>query len=350
MTQLKELLDQETHRIDADPDALESTLRRRDRKRRNHRIAAGVVAFAFFVAAIWTVTSEGWFDRTEVPAHPVNPPTQEDTQPPTDSGRRGFVGLAPVGTEPSLPETGELVISFGNFCCPGQALNVYRDGRIIWGQFNVASPGQKDWVHLIPQRANKWETGWLEQRLTSRGVELLRSELISSGLFEQSRSFKQRVEGASISVLNGSRRVTLRLSSDHDPIGATAEQTREIERLIAILKDPGAWLPADAWVDREIGPFIPSRYEVTMNFYSNGGTAPDDPSELPPPADELLRAADFVRSSSACQTVSIAEARRIQRELEDAFGGLTIPYGAAVGTPVGIDSLLPHQRGCDGYR
>ena len=38
---------------------LEHLLRRRDRKRRNQRIAAGVVGIAVFVAAVWAVTTGG---------------------------------------------------------------------------------------------------------------------------------------------------------------------------------------------------------------------------------------------------------------------------------------------------
>jgi Tol biopolymer transport system component len=41
--------------------------RRRDRKRRNQRIAAGVVGIAVFVAAMWVVMSGGQFDRTQTP-------------------------------------------------------------------------------------------------------------------------------------------------------------------------------------------------------------------------------------------------------------------------------------------
>jgi hypothetical protein len=49
---------------------LERVLRRRDRKRRNQRIAAGVVGIAVFVAAVWFVTTGGSFNRTETPAAP----------------------------------------------------------------------------------------------------------------------------------------------------------------------------------------------------------------------------------------------------------------------------------------
>jgi Tol biopolymer transport system component len=45
-------------------------LLRRDRKRRNQRITAGVVGLAVFVAATWIATAGGWIDRTEAPAVP----------------------------------------------------------------------------------------------------------------------------------------------------------------------------------------------------------------------------------------------------------------------------------------
>jgi hypothetical protein len=68
MSDLKELLDREARLVEAAPEALESVLHRRDRKRRNQRIAAGFVGIAVFVAAVWMVTDGGWLDRSEVPA------------------------------------------------------------------------------------------------------------------------------------------------------------------------------------------------------------------------------------------------------------------------------------------
>ena len=53
--------------LDQPYDAL---LRRRERKRRNQRITAGVVGIAVFVAAVWIVTSVGSLDRSETPAVP----------------------------------------------------------------------------------------------------------------------------------------------------------------------------------------------------------------------------------------------------------------------------------------
>jgi Tol biopolymer transport system component len=53
------------------PDAsFDGLLRRRDRKRRNQRIAAGMVGIAVFLGAVWLVTTGGPFDRTQTPARP----------------------------------------------------------------------------------------------------------------------------------------------------------------------------------------------------------------------------------------------------------------------------------------
>jgi hypothetical protein len=65
------------------PDAFERVLDRRDRKRRNQRIVAGVVGIAAFVAAVWIVTSGLSLDRREksvAPAAEVTGPAE--TAPP----------------------------------------------------------------------------------------------------------------------------------------------------------------------------------------------------------------------------------------------------------------------------
>ena len=87
MSDLKELLDREARRVDEAPDALGSVLRRRDRKRRNQRIAAGVVGIAAFVGAVWIVTSGGPSERTQTPAGDptVTPQSAEEVA-------RGFLG------------------------------------------------------------------------------------------------------------------------------------------------------------------------------------------------------------------------------------------------------------------
>jgi hypothetical protein len=61
--------------------AWDRLVRRRDRKRRNQRIAAGVVGIAVFVAAMWIVTSGLSFDQS-TPAVPGSETGPAQTAPP----------------------------------------------------------------------------------------------------------------------------------------------------------------------------------------------------------------------------------------------------------------------------
>ena len=91
------------------PDGFERMLRRRDRKRRNQRIAAGVVGFAVFVAAVWIVTGAGSTDRTQTPVAPGGGVTGPAETDPTE-----HVGTVPrpdylfdldTGEKTPLPES-----------------------------------------------------------------------------------------------------------------------------------------------------------------------------------------------------------------------------------------------------
>jgi WD40-like Beta Propeller Repeat len=70
MSDPRSLLERESRRFIQQDGAFERLVRRRDRKRRNQRIAAGVVGIAVFVAAVWVVTTSGPFDRAATPAVP----------------------------------------------------------------------------------------------------------------------------------------------------------------------------------------------------------------------------------------------------------------------------------------
>ena len=81
---------------------------------------------------------------------------------------RGFIGLAPLGATPSTPESGELEIFYwADRGAPGVAEGrsrnwVYADGRLI---------------------SDRSSSGLIEQRLSPEGLELLRSEILSTGQF-----------------------------------------------------------------------------------------------------------------------------------------------------------------------
>jgi hypothetical protein len=79
MNETRDLLERVGERFTFPDDMFERLERRRDRKRRNKRIAAGVVGIAVFVAAIWIVTNGGVFDRSEtsvVPGGDVTGPVE----------------------------------------------------------------------------------------------------------------------------------------------------------------------------------------------------------------------------------------------------------------------------------
>jgi hypothetical protein len=75
MAELRTLVREEMERAGSPSYSFDDLGRRRDRKRRNQRIAAGVVGIAVFVAAVWVVMTAGSVDRTKTPADQptVNP-------------------------------------------------------------------------------------------------------------------------------------------------------------------------------------------------------------------------------------------------------------------------------------
>jgi hypothetical protein len=213
---------------------------------------------------------------------------------------RGFIGLPPVGATPSEPEGGKLLVWFwGKFAGdpPGKSrVLVYGDGRLI------VLRGAR-----IPEGANPISSGFLEQRLTPDGVELLLKELLATGLFERdihllNNGSLEHGYWGDIRVRNGERLVHV---DWEDPGGfpppegrlpAAPEQARALDRVYELLADPAAWLPASAWADREIKGYVASRYEVCVgrDGFASGGLA-SDVAALPPAARELFRARRWTR-------------------------------------------------------
>jgi hypothetical protein len=89
----RELVERAVRALVREEPSFDDLIKRGNRKRRNQRIAAGVVGMAVFVAAVWIVTSGLSFDRTETPAVPGPAETgPAETEPPygePDVVRRG---------------------------------------------------------------------------------------------------------------------------------------------------------------------------------------------------------------------------------------------------------------------
>jgi hypothetical protein len=342
--------------VQAPEPSFEGFLRRRDRKRRNQRIAAGVVAIAIFAAPVaWIATNGRPSDRTETPG--ANGPTVA----PDDADRVGLIGLPPEGATPSTPSRGELLFGggFGHTGGdPGQShVYVYADGRLIW---------------------YRWDgyPALLERRLTPEGVELVMAEVIATGLFDHDLHLLSApgLYFGAIEFRNEDRLVHVTWDSSTSPEGVTEEiptpeQVSALQRLDARLADPASWLPASAWVDPENKAYVPSRYEVCYNTAQPGIELSRVWASFPQPAEDLLRTWDrthnemvdmtgVVHGDAWCSDVATEEVRALARILEDAgtqengqllgthmFGYVVRSKDPADGTYVRvvIAPLLPHQ-------
>jgi hypothetical protein len=278
-----ETLERIARRIPIPEPAYERMLRRRDRKRRNQRIAAGVVGIAVFVAAVWIVTSGLSLDRSEKSVGPAGEVTGPAETGPAETGPAetgpaetapvigntgdpssvGFGGLPPEGATPSTPLRGELVMKSrgGGLGSPWHNVNVYADGRLIWSRQSTreVSIGR---CCTVPR--------WIEQRLTPEGVELLRSGAV--------------------------------------PLGGQYE-------------NPAQGLPASAWEDRTFRPFVPARYEACLWDEPPFSIALD---VLPAEAKELLRRSPERGDATSrgwagvCRELTLEDARVLVEILSDA--------------------------------
>lgn len=258
-----ELLRRAVDRLAPPEPAFDRLLRRRDRLRRNER-AAALAGIAVFAVTAWVVgNSEP--RRTVQPAVPrptmvqVPEPVPEATYP----GPVGLTGLPSPGSTPSSPIRGRLVLSFGFAHTAGDPgnfrLNLYEDGRLIWNR--LGDPDTRD----------AQPTGWIEQRLTAAGVDLIRSEVLSTGLFDRDLHFSggEGLFSGAVEVRDGDRRVLVTWGDVGDigldgveRVVATHEQALALKRLDARLLNTAAWLPASAWEDQEFRPFVPSMFAI----------------------------------------------------------------------------------------
>jgi hypothetical protein len=268
----------------------------------------------------WRITEESipvWEQRLREYVAEVTGQAAEDTT-------IGLPGLPPEGATPSTPENGELVASmWEHIGAPGSFGNgwlyLYADGRLIWEQLDPNPTG-----------------GWLEQRLTPEGVELIRSEIIATGLFDSGQptlepngGFPRGVNGGSIQVRNGDQLVYV---------------NRVEPELFGRLAELWSWLPDGAWEDKGPKPYVPSRYAVCV--HSGGYAAPtgasDHLSALPAAARDLLASARQLQMNSLvdvdpagfafaegsteyCYDIATEEARTLAVILDEA-GSEELPH------------------------
>ena len=311
----RELVEQAVRALVRDEPAFDDLIQRRDRKRRNQRIAAGIVGVAVFVAAIWIVTSVGSLDRSDTSVLPggsgTTGPTEigpEITPTPTPPVERvGFLGMPPEDAEPT-PVDGKLLYHMETSAPDGVKLDiwVHTDGSVVW----LRHEGGLD------NGSIETDTGYVLQVLTPRGVELLRQEILDTGLFDHDRTFRGDYDepfdegvgafhGPSGLWIDFEGGISVTWYPGHEKLfdgPPTDAQRQTLGRLVDRLADPAAWLPDSAWQDRELRAFVPSTYTVYICCRHR------ETSQLPAPANELLTEGEENHCVTTEQARAIVEA------------------------------------------
>jgi hypothetical protein len=267
--------------------------------------------------------SAGPAPKVVLPSEPAAAPASADPK----SRRVGFIGLPLEGAIPSLPLQGELAAFF--FAgIPGQGSNVawlYDDGRLVWlREVNR------------PYGANRVVTGYLEQRLTRAGVEAIRAELLSTGLFDRDPS-ERPDQSVQVEVRDGDRLLS------HGRLGE-----RDRRHFILLFTQLGATLPAAFWADRTIRPYVPSKFALCYTAWTYRSEQVIERSLLlsllPAPAEELLgsRAPMAQRPDGYCWKLTTREAHAIATPLSRIALGRWAPNWV-LGFTLGGNGILEFE-------
>ena len=304
----REIVQRAVQRLVPPEPALDRLIRRRGRKRRNDRIAGGIVGVAVVVAIVWAAATSGPVDLTLPPGSSAPPK-------PSVAPEAGVPGLPPVGATPSAPEHAELVLHLEATATEGaSSLWVFDDGRLVWWDFPQGATAQPS-------------TGLAEERLTPEGVEFLRSRILVSGLFKDDLELLRddHAPFLSIVVSNGDRLVEVRwawhgaLLHPEDAQPATDEQAAALDELRTLLASPTTW-PAGVWEDQKIRPFVPFAYGICLR----GVEQPVEPSRilslLPDRAQSFLTDAEQMDDAghAGCFRVTTEDARTLVEILDRA--------------------------------
>ncbi|MGH3135996.1 MAG: hypothetical protein ACRDPV_05830 [Gaiellaceae bacterium] len=297
---------------------------------------------------------------------------------------KGFIGLPPEGATSSTPESGDLVLDFYGYSqVYGGAYArvwVYADGRVVWDRRR-----SDERTLLPPEGANEFASGYLEQRLTPDGVASLRSEVIASGLFNNSQTLILPADygehpWGSVQVRGGGRSVVLHWTEpgwdeSGQPVKfensaiATPDQLSSLSRVDTLLTDPESVLPPSAWAERAVRAYVPSHFAVCLYpIGPDGGWAgPGDVrgflSLLPAPAKDVLEGKSWkgmeyghprgrtglVGGPKSCSKVTTAEAREVKAALagfpaeQREAGAGDEAYDLSGGRPERADAGLEFQ-------
>ena len=175
-------------------------------------------------------------------------------------------------------------------------------------------------------------------------MERVRSRIVSTGLFDRSRTLVTRrgVIWGDVRLREDDRFVHVAWhNADIYPSEpgrrATPKQASALRRLDRVLAHPAAWLPTSAWEDRKNRAYVPSTYIACYEVLPKEFSAPpSDPSRiftvLPTAAADLLRSRDRIRHEGHrglavgpfyayhydCSEVTTKEVRALVKALDGA--------------------------------
>ena len=285
---------------------------------------------------------------------------------------KSFIGLPPEGAIPSSPERGKLVLDY-----VGAGRPEGKNGKM------------KSWLYADGRRVWIQNAGYLEQRLTPEGVELLRSEALSTGHWTDEPP-PPLVPNCGPGVPVGTDGCVppmpppapdepytlpgwLNVVSPEAGRLTRVDRARDLDRLVKRLSDPGSWLPASAWARRQPRAYVPARFWVCYGTWR--ADAQSTPAEilslLPPTAADILRGRPTTKNetlfggprvyrtvSDTCSDLATEDGRRLAAvlvaggwEQEQGFGGSAYHLGPSAPdrqtVHVYFEPYLPHgEIGC----
>jgi hypothetical protein len=293
-----------------------------ERRRRRLVVATATCAILGTVAAGLVVSVAGRDAASVDPAGQPTPITRSDSD-----DRVGIIGPPPPGTPPSGPATGELVAAVELY---SSGTWVYADGRIINALRNFGTSDQF--------------RGFVVRQLTPSGVEAMRSFLLDGT--PKLTLVQPEVDGQ-LFVREGGR---LMVAQDFKGCGTAGRDTAENWDRCPRFTDPD-WLPASAWKDPALRPFVPHSYRVEL--------WPDDPrlspaEVLPAEAVDLLLGPESPLADSPIgqEGLSRRVATPVARQLADAMDQAGPAYARQEGNNFGyglpsegflaFQTVLPH--------
>ena len=232
--------------------------------------------------------------------------------------------------------------------------NVYSDGRVIWQKWTSSGDAT-----VVPAGARRLDTGYVQQRLTLEGVQLLLSKILATGLFEHNLMLAsaRTTRGSSTGfgeVIDWSRSWSpftrpIVESTLHQP-NAGRDGGARVDR--AIRGRSGHMASGESVGEPPVRAFVPARYVVAFD------RSYPDISKLPSPAGKVLVQYKPLRRDG-CQVLTTGQARALLQAFVKAgmspsenhafviafdFAGLHLPHPQTSTCPLPFQKKIAANR------